>query len=84
LRNAPTKLMKELGYGKEYKYNPDFVDGRVVQEYLPEKLEGRRFLGSKDLGETVDPEVAEMDEQDKVAREYEAGGDEMLLNPDGD
>ncbi|KAI7492593.1 DNA replication ATPase [Hortaea werneckii] len=84
LRNAPTKLMKELGYGKEYKYNPDFVDGRVVQEYLPEKLEGRRFLGSKDLGETVDPEVAEMDEQDKVAREYEGGGDEMLLNPDGD
>ncbi|RMY83387.1 hypothetical protein D0862_11718 [Hortaea werneckii] len=84
LRNAPTKLMKELGYGKEYKYNPDFVEGRVVQEYLPEKLEGRSFLGSKDLGDTVDPEVAEMDEQDKVAREYEGGGDEMLLNPDGD
>ncbi|KAI6913626.1 hypothetical protein D0869_08464 [Hortaea werneckii] len=84
LRNAPTKLMKELGYGKEYKYNPDFVEGRVVQEYLPEKLEGRRFLGSKDLGDTVDPEVAEMDEQDKVARDYEGGGDEMLLNPDGD
>ncbi|KAI6833156.1 DNA replication ATPase [Hortaea werneckii] len=84
LRNAPTKLMKELGYGREYKYNPDFVEGRVVQEYLPEKLEGRKFLGSKDLGDTVDPEVAEMDEQDKVAREYEGGGDEMLLNPDGD
>ncbi|KAI7240117.1 putative AAA family ATPase [Hortaea werneckii] len=84
LRNAPTKLMKELGYGKEYKYNPDFVEGRVVQEYLPEKLEARRFLGSKDLGDTVDPEVAETDEQDRVAREYEGGGDEMLLNPDGD
>lgn len=32
LRNAPTKLMKELGYGAEYKYNPDYVDGRVKQE----------------------------------------------------
>lgn len=32
LRNAPTKLMKELGYGKEYKYNPDYKDGKVKQE----------------------------------------------------
>lgn len=32
LRNAPTKLMKELGYGKEYKYNPDYRNGKVKQE----------------------------------------------------
>lgn len=32
LRNAPTKLMKELGYGAEYKYNPDFKAGKVKQE----------------------------------------------------
>lgn len=32
LRNAPTKLMKELGYGESYKYNPDYVDGEVLQE----------------------------------------------------
>jgi putative ATPase len=32
LRNAPTKLMKELNYGKEYKYNPDYKDGKVKQE----------------------------------------------------
>ena len=32
LRNAPTKLMKELGYGAEYKYNPDYKDGKVKQE----------------------------------------------------
>ena len=32
LRNAPTKLMKELGYGKEYKYNPNYKDGKVLQE----------------------------------------------------
>ncbi|SMQ52562.1 unnamed protein product [Zymoseptoria tritici ST99CH_3D7] len=83
LRNAPTKLMKELGYGKEYKYNPDYADGRVVQDYLPEKLEGRSFLASKDLGDKIDPEVTELDEQSRFAEEFERG-EELLLNPDGD
>lgn len=32
LRNAPTKLMKEMGYGKDYKYNPDYFKGKVLQE----------------------------------------------------
>jgi putative ATPase len=57
LRNAPTKLMKELGYGKEYKYNPDYVDGRVKQEYLPEKLRGRTLLEDRDLGEKIDDDL---------------------------
>jgi putative ATPase len=55
LRNAPTKLMKELGYGAEYKYNPNYREGRVVQEYLPEGLKGRRFLEERDLGAEIDP-----------------------------
>lgn len=84
LRNAPTKLMKELGYGKEYKYNPDYKDGRVVQDYLPEKLEGRVFLGTRDLGTEMDPEVAEMDEELRQAEEFEQGEEELILNPDGD
>ena len=46
LRNAPTKLMKELGYGKDYKYNPAF-DEPVVQEYLPPNLKGRKYLRDK-------------------------------------
>jgi putative ATPase len=57
LRNAPTKLMKELGYGKEYKYNPNYQDGKVAQVYLPEKLIGRKFLDDKHLGDAVDPEL---------------------------
>ncbi|KAL1969501.1 hypothetical protein VTN77DRAFT_8939 [Rasamsonia byssochlamydoides] len=57
LRNAPTRLMKELGYGKEYKYNPNYVDGKVAQEYLPEKLRGRRFLEDHDLGLQIDPDL---------------------------
>ncbi|EME80147.1 uncharacterized protein MYCFIDRAFT_204474 [Pseudocercospora fijiensis CIRAD86] len=83
LRNAPTKLMKELGYGKEYKYNPDFEDGRVVQDYLPENLKGRTFLGSRDLGDKVDPEIAELDEQVRAAEELEQSED-VILDPDGD
>ncbi|KAH7356884.1 DNA polymerase III, clamp loader complex, gamma/delta/delta subunit [Rhexocercosporidium sp. MPI-PUGE-AT-0058] len=55
LRNAPTKLMKELGYGDEYKYNPNYKEGKVVQEYLPDQLRGRTFLEDRDLGTEVDP-----------------------------
>lgn len=43
LRNAPTKLMEELGYGKGYKYNPDY-DKSVEQDYLPEKLKRKKYL----------------------------------------
>lgn len=40
LRNAPTKLMKEIGYGKEYKYSHSYEGNFSLQEYLPEKLKG--------------------------------------------
>jgi putative ATPase len=43
LRNAPTKFMKEIGYGKDYKYNPDF-DGSVEQEYFPKELKNKKYL----------------------------------------
>lgn len=43
LRNAPTRLMKDLGYGKGYKYNPAFSEP-VEQEYLPEALRGVDFF----------------------------------------
>src|SRR3989338_751507 len=43
LRNAPTTFMKHIGYGKEYKYNPDY-DGPVEQEYFPEELKGRKYF----------------------------------------
>ncbi len=68
LRNAPTRLMKEMGYGKEYKYNPSYRDGRVRQEYLPEKLKGRSFLEENDLGDKVDEEF-----------ESEAGDGEWIV-----
>ncbi|MBY0426218.1 MAG: replication-associated recombination protein A, partial [Cytophagales bacterium] len=43
LRNAPTGMMKKMGYGKGYKYAHDFEDNFVFQEYLPESLKGRKF-----------------------------------------
>lgn len=43
LRNAPTKLMKELGYGEDYKYSHDYTNHFVEQEYLPEELSGTAF-----------------------------------------
>jgi len=43
LRNAPTSLMKDLGYGKNYKYAHDFEGNFVEQEFLPEELSGTKF-----------------------------------------
>lgn len=43
LRNAPTALMKELDYGKEYKYAHDYENNFVNQEYLPKELKNSRF-----------------------------------------
>ena len=43
LRNAPTRLMKDLGYGAEYKYAHDYVANFVAEEFLPEELSGSTF-----------------------------------------
>jgi len=43
IRNAPTRLMKALGYGKNYKYAHNYKDAYTPQDYLPEKLKGQVF-----------------------------------------
>jgi putative ATPase len=43
LRNAPTGLMKGLGYGKDYKYAHDYEEGKTDMPCLPEKLKGRKY-----------------------------------------
>ncbi len=50
IRNAPTALMKDLGYGKDYKYAHDYKEEYVFQEYLPDKLEGRHFYFPTEKG----------------------------------
>jgi putative ATPase len=48
LRNAPTKLMKELGYGAEYKYAHNFDDHFVNDEYLPKEISGKKFYNPQE------------------------------------
>ncbi|MDD5286818.1 MAG: replication-associated recombination protein A, partial [Desulfuromonadaceae bacterium] len=50
VRNAPPKLMKELGYGKDYQYAHDYDDGYSGQGCLPEQLAGRKFYEPKGHG----------------------------------
>lgn len=50
IRNAPTQLMKELDYGKGYRYSHDYAGGYAEQEYLPERLKGRKFYQPTDHG----------------------------------
>jgi putative ATPase len=50
LRNAPTGLMRDLGYGRDYRYAHDFQDAYVPQQYLPDKLRGRRFYHPSERG----------------------------------
>jgi putative ATPase len=50
IRNAPTKLMEDLGYGKDYKYPHDYPDHFVEEEYLPENLKGRTYYHPTEQG----------------------------------
>ena len=54
IRNAPTRLMKGLGYGKGYQYAHD-VEGKVADmDCLPDSLKGRRYFNAEDSGEEAD------------------------------
>ncbi len=50
IRNAPTKLMKELGYGKDYKYDPAEEDGVAGQTYLPDALKDSSWYEPTQMG----------------------------------
>jgi putative ATPase len=51
LRNAPTKLMKTIGYGKEYKYPHDYDNNFAAENYLPEKLNGSQYYFPTENGQ---------------------------------
>jgi putative ATPase len=51
LRNAPTKLMKDIGYGKDYKYAHSFEMNFVLENYLPENLKDKQFYFPSDNGQ---------------------------------
>jgi putative ATPase len=54
IRNAPTRLMQDIGYGAGYQYAHDAPDARVDQEHLPESLRGRQYYRPTDRGLEAD------------------------------
>ncbi len=73
IRNAPTKLMKELGYHAGYKYAHDSDDAYIPQEYLPEKLRGSVFYQPGPFGfeRDIAKRLAWWDELKKKAQDGE-------------
>ena len=49
LRNAPTKLMEEIGYGKGYKYSHDYEGSFAQQQYLPDEIKNTIFYQPKEI-----------------------------------
>jgi putative ATPase len=79
LRNAPTKLMKNLGYGGGYKYPHNFEGNYVPEDYLPEALKARRFYKpsqnglEKELSERYEAIQRQLAERDKAREPGEDG-----------
>ena len=74
VRNAPTKLMKDLGYGQGYKYAHDFSGGVVAQDYFPEELGARAYYQPTNRGfeKTVSERLAAW--RQKIGRKSESKG----------
>ena len=74
IRNAPTKLMRSLGYGQGYAYDPDTPDGFSGQDYFPEGMERRRFYDPR--GEGAEARVkARLERWAELRRERAADGE---------
>jgi len=65
IRNAPTRLMKDLGYARGYLYDHSFEGGVAPQRYLPDALAGRRFYRPGDRGWEADA-ARRLDEIDRM------------------
>ena len=63
IRNAPTGLMKQLGYGKGYKYPHNYAGAKVEQDYLPDTLKGKTYYHPTDRG--YDKEIKERLRKDR-------------------
>ena len=70
IRNAPTKLMKDLGYGKGYAYDHDAPDGFSGQTYFPDGMDRQTFYMPK--GEGAEARIKERLERWAVLREGKA------------
>jgi len=81
LRNAPTKLMKSMGYGGGYKYPHNFEGNYVPEVYLPEALEGTRFYNPTTNG--FEAELSRrLEENQRVLAEKKAGAPDPAEKPE--
>src|SRR6184192_2389513 len=71
IRNAPTRLMEELGYGAGYKYAHAYEDGYVPQDYLPDALRGQKWYEPSEFG--FEKTIAERMEFWRQLKERETG-----------
>jgi putative ATPase len=74
IRNAPTRLMQDLGYGRGYQYAHDFEEQTTAMECLPDSLTGRRFYEPKDVG--LEREIRDRLEKMRSVRRVAGGGPE--------
>jgi len=76
IRNAPTKLMKDLGYGRDYRYDHDFEDSFSGQEHLPEELRGRRYYEPTNYGheKTIRKRMEFWERRRREIQRNESGG----------
>ncbi|MDP2689553.1 MAG: replication-associated recombination protein A, partial [Deltaproteobacteria bacterium] len=75
IRNAPTRLMKELGYAKGYKYPHSYKGAVVEQSYLPDRLRGRTYYRPGLRG--YEKDISEMMEKKKEAlKDKKKGGED--------
>jgi putative ATPase len=74
VRNAPTRLMKEMGYGSGYRYPHNFEGNYVPDEYLPDELRGRRYYQpsengrEREIGERVEEQRKQLAEKREPKR----------------
>jgi putative ATPase len=82
IRNAPTRLMKDLGYGAGYRYDPEWDGGVAPQTYLPESLAGHHFYQPGDTGQ--EPDLASRLARARALRSPEgSSGDQGMGGTDG-
>jgi putative ATPase len=77
IRNAPTQLMKDLGYGKDYKYAHDFPGHVVDQQHLPDSMKGKKFYQPGTLGfeKTIQERMKSRPKPDTKPEEGKGAGD---------
>ena len=81
-RNAPTKLMKELGYGAGYQYAHDYKDNIVEQEHLPLQLKGKRYYIPSERGfeKVIKKRMADREKRELELRQKKDNNDTITNN----